>query len=188
MQKQLDKYLEIQVEDNKIAERLSVIGLIPLAELSDEIRAEQLTLRQRVPVVKGELQKAFTEQRAEQEKGVTLDTADTELRELTRTANIGEVISAASEQRMTTGATAEIQQHCGINSNQIPIEMLRLDRGAAEQRAAATVPGSIAGAVQSEVITPVFASGGRRIFWASRDRPCQWGPHHPTRFCQRPRA
>ena len=48
MQKQLDKYLEIQVEDNKIAERLSVIGLIPLAELSDEIRAEQLTLRQRV--------------------------------------------------------------------------------------------------------------------------------------------
>ena len=168
MQKQLDKYLEIQVEDNKIAERLSVIGLIPLAELSDEIRAEQLTLRQRVPVVKGELQKAFTEQRAEQEKGVTLDTADTELRELTRTANIGEVISAASEQRMTTGATAEIQQHCGINSNQIPIEMLRLDRGAAEQRAAATVPGSIAGAVQSEVITPVFASGDGEFLGVER--------------------
>ena len=60
---------------------------------------------------------------------------------------------------MTTGATAELQKHYGINANQIPLEMLRLDRGAEEARAAATVPGSIAGATQAEVITPVFASG-----------------------------
>ena len=159
MQKQLDKYLDIQEEDTKIAERLGVIGLIPLAELSDEVRAEQLTLRQRVPVVKAELQKAFAEQRAEQEKGVTLDTADTELRALTKRANCGDVISATVEQRQTNGATAEIQAHYKLNSNQIPIEMLRIDRGVYEKRAAATVPASVGDAVQAEVVTPIFASG-----------------------------
>ena len=59
---------------------------------------------------------------------------------------------------MTTGATAEIQQHFKLNSNQIPIEMLRVDREV-EKRAAATVPASIGDASQAEVITPVFATG-----------------------------
>ena len=54
---------------------------------------------------------------------------------------------------MTNGATAEIQAHYKINSNQIPIEMLRLERGV-EERAAATFPGSIADATQAEVVHP----------------------------------
>ena len=158
MTSQLDKYLKIQREQSEIRQRLGVIGLMAEAEVTTEVRAEQLTLRQRQPEVEGELQKAFAEQRAEQEKGVTLDTADTELRALTKKANVGDVISATIEQRMTNGATAEIQAHYKINSNQIPIEMLRLERGV-EERAAATVPGSIADATQAEVVTPIFASG-----------------------------
>ena len=150
---------DTEKEASLITQRLGVIGLIPLAELTDEVRAEQLTLRQRAPVVQGELQAARDEQRAAQEQGVTLDTADTELRELTKTANCGEVISATVEQRMTNGATAEIQAHYKLNSNQIPVEMLRIDRGVKEVRAAATVPGSIADATQAEVVTPIFASG-----------------------------
>ena len=159
MTDQLDKYLKIKNEQSEIRQRLGVIGLMAEAEVTTEVRAEQLALRQRQPVVEGELQKAFAEQRAEQERGITVDAADTELRELTKKANVGDVISATIEQRMTNGATAEIQKHYGLNSNQIPIEMLRLDRIVDEHRAAATVPGSIAGAVQAEVITPVFASG-----------------------------
>ena len=158
MTKQADKYLKIQTEQSVLRQRLGVIGLLSEAEVTDEVRAERLNLRQRQPVVEGELQVAFDEQRAEQEKGVTLDTEDRELRELTKTANVGEVISAATEQRMTTGATAEIQAHFKLNSNQIPIAMLRIDRGV-EERAAATVPGSIGDAVQGEVITPVFSTG-----------------------------
>ena len=84
MTSQLDKYLKIQREQSEIRQRLGVIGLMAEAEVTTEVRAEQLTLRQRQPEVEGELQKAFAEQRAEQEKGVTLDTADTELRALTR--------------------------------------------------------------------------------------------------------
>ena len=158
MQKTLEKYIEIKDEKSKITQRLAVIQLMPEAELTTEVRAEQLTLRQRQPVVEGELQAAFAEQRAEQEKGVTLDTADTELRALTKKANCGDVISATIEQRMTNGATAELQAHYKINSNQIPIEMLRLERGV-EQRAAATVPASVGDAVQGEVVVPIFASG-----------------------------
>ena len=154
----LDKYLNIQKEQSEIRQRLGVIGLMPEAEVTTEVRSEQLTLRQRQPVVEGELQVAFDEQRAEQNRGLTLDAADTELRALTQTANVGDVISATIEQRMTNGATAELQAHYKLNSNQIPIEMLRLERGV-EERAAATVPGSIADATQAEVVTPVFSSG-----------------------------
>ena len=158
MTDKLDKVHKLKTEDLAIGKRLGEIGLIAESDLTTEVRAEQLTLRQRSPVCKGELQAAADEQRAEQNKGLTLDTADTELRQLTKDANIGEVIGAATEQRMTTGATAEIQQHYKLNSNQIPVEMLRLDRGV-EERAAATVPASIGDAVQGEVVTPIFASG-----------------------------
>ena len=158
MTDKLDKVHKLQTEDRAIGKRLGEIGLIAESDLTTEVRAEQLTLRQRSPVCKGELQAAADEQRAEQTKGLTLDAADTELRALTETANVGDVIAATIEQRMTTGATAEIQQHFRINSNQIPLEMLRLDRGV-EERAAATVPGSIADATQAPVVTPIFASG-----------------------------
>ena len=158
MTNHMTKYFEIETEQRTISKRLGEIGLIPLAELSDEIRAEQLTLRQRAPVVQGELQAAADAQRAAQANGLTLDTADTELRELTKRANCGDVISATVEQRQTDGATAEIQKHYGLNSNQVPLEMLRIDRGV-ETRAAATVPASVGDAVQAEVVTPIFASG-----------------------------
>ena len=69
MTNQLDKYLKIQKEQSEIRQRLGVIGLMPEAEVTTEVRAEQLTLRQRAPVVEGELQAAYVEQRAEQEKG-----------------------------------------------------------------------------------------------------------------------
>ena len=158
MTNQLDKYLKIKKELSENRQRLGVIGLLTEAEVTTEVRAEQLTLRQRQPVAEGELQVAYDEQRAAQEQGVTLDTADTELRALTKKANVGDVLSSVMERRVTTGATAELQQHFGIGSHQVPLEMLRIDRGV-EERAAATVPGSIGDASQAEVISPVFASG-----------------------------
>ena len=158
MTKKLDKVHKIETEDRKIRKRLGEIGLIAESDLTTEVRAEQLTLRQRAPVVQGELQAAADEQRAEQEKGITLDSAETELRALTKSANVGDILSAAFEKRQTTGATAEIQQHFGIGSHQVPLEMLRINR-AGEERAAATVPDNVGDASQAEVITPVFASG-----------------------------
>ena len=67
-------------------------------------------------------------------------------------------MSAVFEKRPTDGAAKELQAHHGIGSHQIPLEMLRIDRGV-EERAAATVPQSIGDASQAGVITPVFSSG-----------------------------
>ena len=73
MTKKLDKVQELGKEDREIRQRLGVIGLIPESELTTEVRAEALTLRQRAPVVQGELQAAIDEQRSAQEMGITLD-------------------------------------------------------------------------------------------------------------------
>ena len=81
-----------------------------------------------------------------------------ELAQLTERANVGDILTATFEKRQTTGEAAELQKHHGIGSHQVPLEMLRIDRGV-EERAAATVPASIGDASQAEVITPVFASG-----------------------------
>ena len=81
-----------------------------------------------------------------------------ELQRLTERANVGDILSATFEKRQTSGESAELQQHYGIGSHQVPLEMLRINRGV-EERAAATVPASIGDASQAQVITPVFASG-----------------------------
>ena len=142
MTDKLDKVHKLKTEDRAIGKRLGEIGLIAESDLTTEAEGRATDPSTAVPGVQGLAPGGgIDEQRAEQNKGLTLDTADTELRALTKKANVGDVISATIEQRMTTGATAEIQQHYKINSNQIPIEMLRLDRGV-EERAAATVPAS----------------------------------------------
>ena len=86
------------------------------------------------------------------------DAETRELAQLTERANVGDILSATFEKRQTSGEAAELQKHYGIGSHQIPLEMLRVDRGV-ESRAAATVPASIGDASQAGVVTPIFASG-----------------------------
>ena len=127
-----------------------MISLMKDGERTAEIEAEALKLRTRQPVVEGELQAAFAEQRSEQEKGVTvIDAEARELQRLTERANCGDVFTAAVEHRQTTGETAELQKHFGLSSNQVPLEMLRINRSV-EERAAATVPASVGDAVQEK--------------------------------------
>ena len=91
-------------------------------------------------------------------KGAPLDSETVELQRLTERASVGDILSATFENRQTSGEAAELQQHYGLGSHQVPLEMLRIDRGV-EERAAATVPDSIGDASQAQVITPIFASG-----------------------------
>ena len=88
MTKLLDKYKKIQTEQSEIRQRLGEIGLLPAAERTTEVDAERLKLSKRALAVEGELQAAYVEQRAEQEKGITLDTAETELRQLAKTGEL----------------------------------------------------------------------------------------------------
>ena len=152
------EHFAIEEAQSVIRTRVLELRALSDSELTPELRTERDTLDKKYAEGEVKFRASIKALRTEEEKGVTLDTAETELRELTKRANCGDVISAAVEQRQTEGATAEIQKHFGLNSNQVPLEMLRINRGV-EERAAATVPGSIGDAVQGEVVTPIFASG-----------------------------
>ena len=152
-------FFTIQKEQSENRQKLATILLTPAEKRTAEQTAEHTTLQELIPKVEVRFQASLAALRAEQEAGVAIvDSEARELALLTERANLGDAVSATIEQRMTTGATSEIQKHFKLNSNQIPLEMLRVDREV-EKRAAATVPASIGDSAQSEVVTPVFATG-----------------------------
>ena len=68
---------------------------------------------------------------------VPVDAADREYREVLGRGNVGRIMTAFVEHRAVDGAEAEVQQHRGLNANQIPLDMLRLP---VEHRAVTTGP------------------------------------------------
>ena len=159
MTTKMQNYLAVQKKKSEITSRPLEIRLTPEPQLTAELRQEVTTLTEKQAEVEKEFKAALAGVRAEEEQTVTVVDAEARaLQVLAKTASVGEAITAVSEHRRTEGATAEIQAHFKLPSNQIPIEMLRIDR-AVEERAAATVPANIGDASQAEVVTPVFASG-----------------------------
>ena len=57
---------------------------------------------------------------------VPVDAAETEYREILGRGNVGRIMTAFIESRSVDGAEAEVQQHRGLASNQIPLDLLRL--------------------------------------------------------------
>ena len=158
MTKKLNKVDEIGKEDRAIGKRLGEIGLIAESELTTEVRAEQLTLRQRSPVVKGLLEEAIVEQRAEQNKGLTLDSADTELRALTDRASVhglGAIAAGVLSNHACEGEARELQQHYHLKGNQVPLSLMRSPM--VEDRTSGITPGPTdAGADQRPIIPAIF--------------------------------
>ena len=64
---------------------------------------------------------------------------DRELVQLTERSNLGSILMAAVEHRATGGPELELQQHHGLSSNQIPLDLLRLRP---EERAVTPAPTS----------------------------------------------
>ena len=126
--------------------------------LTDEEQSECSGLEAKVRVAETQFRAAKNSEDSEARAAEEPDGESRELAQLTERANVGDILSATFEKRQTSGEAAELQKHYGIGSHQIPLEMLRIDRGV-EERAAATVPASIGDASQAGVITPVFASG-----------------------------
>ena len=138
--------------------RQTLNELLQVETRSDEQQTELETLTAEVTKREPELRAALAAEPDPLEIRVEGDAEMRELAQLTERANVGAIFAAALEHRNTEGEAAELQKHHGIGSHQIPLSMLRIDRGV-EERAAATVPASIGDASQAEVITPVFASG-----------------------------
>ena len=133
--------------------------LLQVETRSEDETAEMEKLTSFVSAKEPELRAALAAE--DDKRAVVTPTADAETRELqrlTERANVGDIFAATVEHRSTEGETSELQKHFGLSANQVPLEMLRINR-AVEERAAATVPASIGDASQAEVVTPVFATG-----------------------------
>ena len=147
---------KLQLRQSEVRE--SINSLLGNDARTDEQQGELEKLTGEGQKLEPEIRAAIVASPDLEETRVEGDAETRELRELTGRANVGDILSATFEKRQTSGAAAELQKHHGIGSHQIPLEMLRIDRGV-EERAAATVPASIGDASQAEVVTPVFASG-----------------------------
>ena len=134
--------------------------LLQVETRSEDETAEMEKLTNEVSAKEPELRAALASEVPTNEvsTGATEDAETRELQRLTTKANVGDIFAAALEHRNTEGETAELQKHYGLGAHQVPLELLRIDRGV-EARAAATVPANIGDASQGEVITPVFSSG-----------------------------
>ena len=80
------------------------------------------------------------------------DAEGRELRGLIEGASVGEIFDAAVERRSIDGATRELQQHFDLGPNQVPLDLLRMERRD-------VTPGIEAGVTEAETLQPVFASG-----------------------------
>ena len=146
----------LQVKQSTIRE--SICALLALETRTEEQDGELVKLTAEGQKIEPEIRAALVAEPAPAETLVKGDAEARELQRITERANVGDILSATFEKRNTSGEAAELQKHYGIGSHQIPLEMLRVDRGV-ESRAAATVPASIGDASQAQVVTPVFASG-----------------------------
>ena len=146
----------IQCELSECRQRLN--ELLGIETRSAEEQTEMEALTNEVSAKEPELRAALAAEDDQQEVVTTAAAETRELAQLTKTASVGDILLATFEKRQTEGAPAELQKHYGLGSHQVPLEMLRIDRGV-EERAAATVPASIGDASQAQVVTPVFASG-----------------------------
>ena len=81
-----------------------------------------------------------------------------EMRQLVNRSNVGEIFDAALGKRAVEGASAEIQQHYGLDQNQVPLAMLMRSwptDGELETRAVTPAPGNV-GQDQQSIVPYVF--------------------------------
>ena len=184
------KSQELAIEQSELRERVNALLEKDGETLTDEERAELTKKSERLQAIEPELRAALTiEAKEDDEARARFSEDDPEHRELIRLAgraNVGNIFVSAIERRATEGAEAEIQQHFGIRSNQIPLAMLRR----VEERAVTPAPTNVQ-ATQHPIVQPVFAQSaaaflgvdmpmvpaGDAVFPVLTSRPTVGGPH-----------
>ena len=150
-------------------------------------QAEERALIATMKTTEVEYRQALTDE-ANEHATATGDPADVEYREIAGRSNVGRIMIAYVEHRQTDGAEAEIQQHRGLNANQIPLDLLRLPP--LETRAVTTGPTNV-GTAEQPGLLPIFAAGVGAFIGADRptvdaglvaypildQRPTVGGPH-----------
>ena len=142
----------ITLRASEIRQRLSELGGI--AELSDENRAEIDRLRVEYQDIERRSQALTIAEDAPER--IETRSEDRELRDLERRSNVGEMFDAVLSHRDTDGAISELQQHHGLDVNQIPLALLSGDE--LETRAVTPAPADV-GQNQQPIIPYVFPQG-----------------------------
>ncbi len=127
--------------------RQRVNELLVLESLTDEQRAELGTLTTRMQQCEVELRAAIMAEAATETR-IEGSPEQRELRELVSQCNLGNIYDAALEQRSIEGPERELQQHYGLNPNQVPLDLL-------ERRAVTPAPADV-GQNQAATIPGVF--------------------------------
>ena len=180
------KSIETALKLSEIREKLNDLNAI-----TDPTEAQQTEERGLVADLKTgetEYRETLQAEDARTTPTVPVDAADREYREVLGRGNVGRIMTAFVEHRAVDGAEAEVQQHRGLNANQIPLDMLRLPP--VEHRAVTTGPTNV-GTTEQPAIMPVFARGVGAFIGADRptvdagtvaypvldQRPDVGGPH-----------
>ena len=148
---------QLEIRAGEIRQRLSAIG--GMAELTDETRSELEKLK--LEYADNDSRQAALKIAGDAPVVHTLETRSSEgreLRSLIHRANVGEIFDAALSKRSVDGASAEIQQHYGLDQNQIPLALLVKtwpDADELETRAVTPAPGNV-GQEQQTIAPYVF--------------------------------
>ena len=165
---------KLQLEQSKVREDIGV--LLDKPERSDEDREALTTLTKRAGELEVELRAAITAESLEPNPKETRTETETreerELRELHDGSNVGDIFTAALSHGLTDGQTAELQQHYGLKSNQIPLELFALDsfqERDTEERAVTPAPGNVHQGQQA-IIPDVFPASVSAFLGIARPR------------------
>ena len=139
----------LTLRGSEIRQRLAELGGTP--ELTDENRAELDGLRNEYQDVERRSQALTIADDAPEP--IETRSEDREFRDLERRSNVGELLDSVLAHRAADGAIAELQQHRGLDANQIPLALLAGDE--LETRAVTPAPADV-GQNQQPIIEYVF--------------------------------
>ena len=148
--------IKLEIRCGEIRQRLSAIG--GMDELNDETRAELDALKREYSDTEGRVAALKIAGEAPTATIETRSSEGREYRRLTERANVGQIFDSILNHRTIDGATAELQTHHNLDTNQVPLALMIRNwpgEGELETRAVSPAPSNV-GQNQQSIIPYVF--------------------------------
>ena len=148
--------IKLEIRCGEIRQRLSAIG--GMDELTDETRAELDALKREYSDTEGRVAALKIAGEAPTATIETRSSEGREYRRLTERANVGQIFDSILNHRTIDGATAELQTHHNLDTNQVPLALMIRNwpgEGELETRAVSPAPANV-GQNQQSIIPYVF--------------------------------
>lgn len=143
---------KLELRRSEVRERLAEIAGLEGEAFTEEIEAESKALQTEYRTLESRARAALIAESAEESKALAEAEGGEgrEYRELVGRADLGALIAGVIEGRSQDGAVKELQEHCKVGGNQVPLDMLR------EVRDVTPAPAQT-GQSQAEILQPVYA-------------------------------